>query len=169
MGFHYQDLNDPALADEARTAAKFIKDAHRDVERLPYEIGKRLIEMNQKLRHGHWGKWLKLECQMSRSQANRYIHIATNLANVPSLGNLPPSTQMLLAESSTPDTVRKEIMADVEAGVVPTGNQVKARIAAAKAPSVMAQPRLETQDNIVSAPILRDFAVMRAAFFFIRL
>ncbi|SFH36493.1 Protein of unknown function [Desulfotomaculum arcticum] len=55
------------------------------------EIGKRLIAVKEKLPHGEWGKWLEEKVDFSYRQAARFMQVANEFSNVPTLAGLSAS------------------------------------------------------------------------------
>ena len=53
------------------------------------EIGKRLIEAKEQLRHGEWGKWLEEKVEFSQWTANKFMKVANEISNCGALHNLP--------------------------------------------------------------------------------
>lgn len=81
------------------------------------EIGQRLIEVKAQLEHGLFGTWLQAEFGWSRSTALRFMRVAeqfkfANLANL----SVASSAIYLLADSSTPESAREEILQRAESG-----------------------------------------------------
>lgn len=61
------------------------------------EIGKRLIEVKENLKHGEFGNYLKEKVEFSRQTANRFMSIATQFSNCSAMGNLGSTKLFLLA------------------------------------------------------------------------
>jgi DUF3102 family protein len=84
------------------------------------EIGQRLVDVrDHHLDHGEWLPWLKREFAWSRQTADRFIHVYAmrdQIAHVGNLNELPLTALYLLAAPSTPDAVRQQIAARIEAG-----------------------------------------------------
>lgn len=53
------------------------------------EIGRRLIEVRRRLKHGEWGAWLENEVQFSDEQARKLMRLAEEYPNSNALWNLP--------------------------------------------------------------------------------
>ncbi len=91
-------------------------------------IGQKLIEMKNRLGHGHWRAWLLTQWPLDISLANRWMNVARKCGQFPHL-EIPRSTLYLLAANSTPDTLRNEFVRRVEAGQPPmTHSELKAEI-----------------------------------------
>ncbi len=81
------------------------------------EIGLDLIEAKRIAGHGGFEKWLTAEFEMGLSSAKRFIQVAEKLGGKsPNLGDLKPSAIYLLAQDSTPEEVRTEIIERIEDG-----------------------------------------------------
>jgi hypothetical protein len=70
------------------------------------EIGKRLIAVKEGLPHGEWGDYLKERVEFSRTSANRFMQVAREFSNYPTLGNLPPSKVFALLDLPPEDRTR---------------------------------------------------------------
>lgn len=114
---------------------QFVKQTTREVvillERSTGDIiaiGQKLIEMKDRLGHGHWRAWLQTQWPLDISLANRWMNVARKCGQFPHL-KIPRSTLYLLAADSTPDTLREEFVRQVEAGKPPmTHSELKARV-----------------------------------------
>lgn len=62
------------------------------------EIGKRLMLVKENLPHGEWGKWLAEKVDFSHTSANRFMQVAKEFSNSPTLVNLPPSKVFALLD-----------------------------------------------------------------------
>ncbi len=94
----------------------------RTVESI-VEIGKKLIEVKKRLKHGRFGVWLATEFYWDERTARRFMSVAESLghkSDILSKGNFAPSALYLLAAPSTPETARAEALARAEAGEVIT-------------------------------------------------
>lgn len=114
---------------------QFVKQTTREVNMLLERstgdiitIGQKLIEMKNRLGHGHWRAWLLTQWPLDISLANRWMNVARKCGQFPHL-EIPRSTLYLLAANSTPDTLRDEFVRRVEAGKPPmTHSELKAEI-----------------------------------------
>jgi chromosome segregation ATPase len=81
------------------------------------EIGKRLIEIKEKLGHGNWLPFIKAELGWSESTVNRYTNVAKTFKSV-NLTNLEIdlSSSYLLAAHSTQDDARQEAIERAKLG-----------------------------------------------------
>ena len=62
------------------------------------EIGKRLIEAKEQLKHGQWGKWLEEKVDFSQRTANQFMRVATEFSNSQSISNLGTRKLFLLLD-----------------------------------------------------------------------
>src|SRR6185503_9709278 len=68
------------------------------------EIGEKLIEVKERLGHGHFGEWLGAEFEWTPMTAQRFMQVATQFKNNNLLDlNFAPSALYLLAAPGTPD------------------------------------------------------------------
>ena len=74
-------------------------------------IGHKLIEVKEQLGHGHFRAWLKAEFDWSVRTATRFMQVAAQFkcANLAHL-NIAASALYLLAERSTPEEARKQVL-----------------------------------------------------------
>ena len=114
---------------------QFVKQTTREVARLLERstgdiiaIGQKLIEMKDRLGHGHWRAWLLTQWPLDISLANRWMSVARKCGQFPHL-KIPRSTLYLLAANSTPEALRDEFVRRVESGEPPmTHSELKARV-----------------------------------------
>lgn len=74
------------------------------------EIGKRLIAAKEMVGHGNWLTYLETNVQFSRQTAERFMNVATEFANCPTLSNLEPSKVYVLLEA--PPEERERLAAE---------------------------------------------------------
>ena len=72
------------------------------------EIGRRLIEVKERLEHGEYLKWLKEKVDFTERTAQRFVKVATTFSNSQSLANLGSTKLFLLA--GLDEENRQEIM-----------------------------------------------------------
>jgi hypothetical protein len=127
--FPFADGSAPRLGSTAGAQGdgniQFVKPITREVNLLLERptgdiiaIGQNLIEMKNRLGHGHWRAWLLTQWPLDLSLANRWMNVARRCGQYPH-PNIPRSPLYLLAASSTPDTFRAEFVRRVEAGQPP--------------------------------------------------
>lgn len=130
-------MNDLAFDYESlpKKDIPFIKQTTREVHLLLERstgditaIGQKLINMKNRLGHGHWRDWLLTQWPLDISLANCWMNVALKCGQFPHL-RIPRSTLYLLAASSTPHSLRDEFLRRVEAGEPPlTHVELKAEI-----------------------------------------
>ena len=100
------------------------------------EIGRRLVEAKKLVPHGCWLPWLNNEFGWHVRTARRFmqVHELTLKWDTVSLLSLPVTGAYLLAEPSTSDSVREEVLKRAAAGEEMTVSKVKETIAAKHAP-----------------------------------
>lgn len=74
------------------------------------EIGRRLIEVKQKLPHGQWAGWLRDSVEFSQQTANNFMNIAMQYSNSQPVGNL--SYTKLIALLQVPADERDEFLTE---------------------------------------------------------
>jgi hypothetical protein len=77
-----------------------------------WEIGQRLCDVRNTLKHGQFDSWLKAEFGWSRRTAYNFINVYESFSNRANLAevNIATSALYLLAAPSTPETVRQSVM-----------------------------------------------------------
>jgi DNA repair exonuclease SbcCD ATPase subunit len=109
------------------------------------ESGRDLLEAKARVGHGQFLEWLKGCFPWSKSTAYRMMEVAENL-KFPTVGNLENiqiKALYLLAQPSTPESAREEVMSRTEAGETLSHAQVKELVEARKTVS-------DLQDKIKS-------------------
>lgn len=93
------------------------------------EIGERLLVVKEKLGHGNFGEWLRVEFDWSEPTALRMMHVASRFKSV-NLKDLKigPSALYLLSSPSTPDEVREQFIEAAKSGVKVTHSDVRRAI-----------------------------------------
>lgn len=72
------------------------------------EIGRRLIEVKEKLEHGEYLKWLKEKVDFTERTAQRFVKVATVFSNTTPVSHL--ETRKLLALAGLDEEDRQEVM-----------------------------------------------------------
>ncbi len=80
------------------------------------EIGERLMEIKDRLGHGHFGQWLAAEFAWGERTAQRFMAVATNFRSDNVTDLIPPRALYLLSSPTTPETAREEARERAEAG-----------------------------------------------------
>lgn len=86
-----------------------IKDRLKRTAQDIVEIGERLIDIKERLGHGRFGEWLKVEFEMSHPTANNLMSVAESFKflNFTNL-SIAPSALYALSAPSVPEAARKE-------------------------------------------------------------
>jgi hypothetical protein len=79
-------------------------------------IGRKLIEVKERLPRGRFSHWLAGEIEWSPRMAYNFIAAAERFGDCPHLSRVLPSALYLLAATSTPETARQEAVARAAAG-----------------------------------------------------
>lgn len=113
--FDYQQLDtETRIAIQQRTGE--IKALMKRTAQDIIEIGQKLIEVKERLGHGGFGAWLETEFGWGTTTAWRFMNVAEKFSNLENLPNFAPSTLYLLAEPSTPDEARREVIDRAQTG-----------------------------------------------------
>lgn len=129
-----------ALSAEARVvvqqATKEIRDELDLMRQSAIKIGRRLIDVRERLPHGTWGPWLQSEFGWSQQTATNYMRQAQLAGQNPKFlefeDRIDPSARILLAAPSTPEPAREEALARAEAGERVRHQDAKEIVQAAK-------------------------------------
>lgn len=117
------------------------------------EIGRKLIYVKDKLKHGQFGEWLAAEFEWSQDSASNFMRVAQQFGDNPIISEFAPSALYLLSAPSTPETAREEALTRAAAGesiTYSTAKQIKSKYTPARSkrkPSVK-----ETLENPGSTP-----------------
>jgi hypothetical protein len=102
------------LADHADAIRALGKRVIADV----IEIGRRLTEAKKLAGHGNWLPWLEREFGWKEQAARNFMQVHEMVGKNPNFGDLslPVSGLYLLAQPSTPEEARAEVIARAEGG-----------------------------------------------------
>ena len=89
------------------------------------DIGQKLIEVKQRLGHGHFGGWLRTEFEWSQDTAKNFMNVAVRFGDNPKISDFAPSALYLLAAPSTPESARVEAVERAAAGEIITHTVAK--------------------------------------------
>ncbi len=113
VGFDYATLPSD-LADDARRIAGRIKGR---IKTGYLATGHDLLEMKERLGHGHFGAWLEAEFGLSERMAERYMAAARfDTVNSDIMSDLLPATMHALAAPSVTEKVRTACVERVKGG-----------------------------------------------------
>jgi hypothetical protein len=125
----------------AEQEAVWLREAVAEIHRLTRQtaaavvrIGRILIDVRRRLGHTRFANWIQAEFRWARSTVYRMTSVATAFADVPadSLARFDASALYLLAQTSTPETVRAAALETVAAGGRVGKTDARALIAAAR-------------------------------------
>lgn len=115
QGFDYSSLTEEE-ADVARRSVELIRVRLRRTAEDIVEIGRELARVKDALPHGKFLPWIQSEFEMSERTAQNFIRVAAKFGKSAKLADLKPSVLYLLAEDSTPDSVRDQAIEKSESG-----------------------------------------------------
>jgi hypothetical protein len=99
------------------------------------EIGHDLLAINAELDHGLFLKWIAAEFRWSARTAQNYMAAAEWAGTkCETVSHLPPTLVYALANKRTPDAIKTEVRADLDAGKPLDVKAIRDRIKRAKAP-----------------------------------
>lgn len=94
------------------------------------QIGLKLIKVKERLGHGKFGDWIKLEFEWSRTQATRLMTIASEFGNCPDQDILPtgtnPAYALASAMSNTDEEGKQEILNSYQETLIEKQTQAQA-------------------------------------------
>ena len=95
-----------------------------------WEIGQRLADVRDQLKHGQFDSWLKAEFGWSRRTAYNFINVYETFGERANLAQLDiaSSALYLLAAPSTPDELRKEVLLKAKEGEKITHKELRSEI-----------------------------------------
>lgn len=114
-GFDYSGLDsETRIVVQQRCAEvrSLIKRSGADI----LEIGQKLIEVRDRLKHGKWGVWLQAEFEWSIDTAENYMRVARQFPEIPNGSDFHAKALYLLASPNTPAAARQEAIALAESG-----------------------------------------------------
>lgn len=110
-------------------AAERIKFRFRQQTADMFAIGHDLLKIKSELEHGLFLDWIKAEFGFSVRTAQRYMRAAEFAGNkCDTVSYLPQALVYALADETTPDEIKTEVRADLEAGKPVDVKAVKGRI-----------------------------------------
>jgi hypothetical protein len=121
------------LAEQLASVAERVRSRVKSMSCDIIGIGYELLAVKDRIPHGRFLDWVEAECNLSRRHAQlvmRAAQWAQGKNEIVSL--LEPTALYALAAPSTPETVRQEVLSDLENGHTPAPKAVKRMIRAAK-------------------------------------
>ena len=73
-----------------------------------FEIGSKLLEVKQQLKHGQFNKWLDSEFEWGKDTASRFMNVAKSFGEISQIAKFAPSALYVLARPKTPEAAREE-------------------------------------------------------------
>ncbi len=114
-GFDYSGLDSETriiVQQRCAEVRSLIKRSGADI----LEIGQKLIEVRDRLKHGKWGVWLQTEFEWSIDTAENYMRVARQFTQIPNGSEFHARALYLLASPNTPPAAREEAIALAESG-----------------------------------------------------
>ena len=144
------------MADRIRAFAQQLDEA-------VVAIGQELIEIKERLGHGHFCGWLKSEFGMSPDTAERYMRVVRVFGGkIRTVRILKPTTLYALTAKTTPETIRDGIVERIEAGEQVSDSEVRAVIDAAKTGRKKLRPPERKLSHTPASKPTKSFAQTRA-------
>ena len=112
----FSDLHKDVVR-ELQTIASRVRQRIRSTTREIIETGIDLLAAKQHLGHGQFLAWVDAEFRMTARTARNYMRAAQMASGKAEIvSTLPPTAIYLLSSPSTPEEVRREVIAKLEAG-----------------------------------------------------
>jgi hypothetical protein len=119
---------DVGVAAEMRATADRVRGLMRA---SVIEVGRELLVIKRKLKHGQFVPWVERECRLSTRTAQRAMLAAEMVEKNDKLSYLPPDGLLALASRSASEPIVREIIAQIGTGAQPTAAEIKRQIATA--------------------------------------
>ena len=128
------------------------------------EIGRDLLEAKARVGHGKFLEWLKGCFPWSQATAQRMMQVAENLkfVKLTNLENIQTAALYLLAQPSTPESAREEVLTRAEAGETLSHAQVKELIEARKTISALEGKIKDLETQLPTDEVLAQVTMMKA-------
>lgn len=152
------------LAETARSCAQWVRDTYQALEATTLEtmaeIGVRLLQAKETVGHGGFMRWVQVECGVSHSTALRMMALAETFGSdhIRHVTNLPRRLVYDVVARSTPDDIRADFKAKVEAGEAIEPEEFATRIDAAKYGVRMAKIKLRNQRGRIPSAKKKEVA-----------
>jgi hypothetical protein len=122
-----------ADASALRLTADRIRDRMNGIKRDTIAIGRELLSVRDRLPHGAFGAWVRVEFGMTLRTAQNCMNAARLVQSVPepvreSVSLLPPATLYRLSAPSTPPEVVQEVVLAATEGAVPPPDHILRRL-----------------------------------------
>lgn len=135
-------MNEPAPLDQLVIEIKFYS---QQTALNMIEVGKRLLQAKEQVKHGEWEQWLETKVDISYRSAARLMQIARECANLPTLATLP--TSKIIAVIDLPPEQREPFVREHPIDEM-TARQVQAAVKAQKAAETRAQEAEQRADKL---------------------
>lgn len=115
-------MNEPTLFDMSEIDTEVILSTERAKLMLKrtaediIAIGKELIFIKSKLKHGQFMPWVEHHFEMTRHTAFNFMNVAERFGSNVEIFNISPSILYELASPSTPDSLVEEVTSRIESG-----------------------------------------------------
>src|SRR3954453_13710606 len=132
--FDYSQLR-ADLADEVREAAERIRGF---TLAAVIEVGRELLLVKERLKHGQFAVWVKSECAIHMRAAQRAMRAAEMVEKNDKLSYLPADGLLTLA-SHAAETAVTTIIERINAGDLPTAAEIKREVDRARTAATVAR------------------------------
>lgn len=138
--FSYQSLDsETRIVVQQKTSE--IRGLMNNTVQSVVEIGRKLIEVKEKLGHGQFGGWLTNEFDWSHDTASRFINVTNRFGEISQIAKFAPSALYLLSTPSVPNEAIEEATARAEQGEKITHKTAKAIAEKHKPPAAKTQAK----------------------------
>jgi len=118
VGFNY-DMLETKVAETARSSANRIREKVKQTLDDIIGVGNELLAINEGLKHGQFGAWLKPEFGWGERMAQNFMSVAERFGSNPQLIadlTIQPTAAYLLAAPSVPEEAREIAIERAEPG-----------------------------------------------------
>ncbi|MEC4804742.1 MAG: DUF3102 domain-containing protein [Jaaginema sp. PMC 1079.18] len=150
LQYQFSDL-DPKTRDEIKERTDRIRGLMQRTLQDIIEIGKELLEVKQRLPHGQFGDYLRVEFDWSWQTANNFMNTASQFGNgeIENGLEIAPKALYILSSKSVPEKARKEAVKQAQMGEKITPDKAKRIKTIESLPEEPEQPTEATQTGEV--------------------
>jgi hypothetical protein len=164
VGFDYEQLSH-GVAAVAREAADRIRSR---LSNSLIDTGKDLRLVRERLEHGQFGAWLRVEFGLTARTAQRYMRAARLADKIDTVSDLTPTALYALSAATTPKEARKNVIRRLKAGETLQRSEIFALIRQAKTEtqdtptaSVAKRNQIPARDGKSGRPVVRIVKKLR--------
>ena len=120
------------------------------------EMGRKLIDVKDRLGHGNWLGWLEVEFEWGDQTARNYMNVSKHLGQIQNGFDFAPRALYALSAPSTPEPARKEALARAKVGETVTHVKAKEIISRGKPEPSPVKPDQQDEEMMRWSSVERD-------------